>query len=438
MLNALKERIYSAFFRKKHRNEPNNFTRKRVFSIERLILFQLNIANKSLTIELNRFFKRIDHNKEIKSYSKQSYSEARMKMKHGAYIELNEELIKGFYKDDDYEKYKGYRLIVIDGTKIQMPNRASIVEEFGYAENQVKKIIPMAMSSTAYDILNHMVVDTCLENYRIDERTLADRHLDKIRELTPGLKDIILMDRGYPSLYLFAKMMSLGFDFIVRCSDTSFIKEVRKFAQSKETDKIIEIDLTEEQRKNRALKDKLEGKAGRLRMRLVKIKLTSGVTEYIITSLLNKTTFTREDVKELYHLRWGEETYFNFLKNVLEIENFSGRTPETIRQDYYAKVLSSNIGSLMIEEAQEELDEETSKNDKLKYNHYKINRAVATGLMKDELIEMLIAPEKESEYRHKTLIKTIKRYTIPEIPNRHYIRLPKLLSNFFLKKRKVI
>jgi hypothetical protein len=30
------------------------------------------------------------------------------------------------------------------------------------------------------------------------------------------------------------------------------------------------------------------------------------------------------DLKELYHLRWGEETYFNFQKNVLEIENFSG------------------------------------------------------------------------------------------------------------------
>lgn len=361
-----------------------------------------------------------------------------MKMKHSAYIELNEEFIKGFYGDDDYDKYKGYRLIAIDGTKLHMPNRASVIEEFGYAENQVKRIFPMAISSTAYDILNHMVIDSCLENYRIDEKTLAHRHLDKIRELTPGLKDIILMDRGYPSLYLFSKMISMGLDFIMRCSDKSFIKEVREFAQSNEAEKIIEIDLANEQRKNLLLRSKLEGKAGRLRLRLVKIKLTSGVTEYIITSLLDQKTFTRKEIKELYHLRWGAETYINFQKNVLEMENFSGRTPETIRQDYYAKVLSSNIGSLMIEEAQEELDEETSKNDKLKYNHYKINRTVATGLMKDELIEMLIAPEKESEYRHKTLIKTIKRYTIPEIPNRHYIRLPNLFSNFFLKKRKAI
>jgi len=36
--------------------------------------------------------------------------------------------------------------------------------------------------------------------------------------------------------------------------------------------------------------------------------------------------------------------------------------------------------------------------------------------MKDELIEMLIAPDEEAEYRHNKIIKTIKRYTIPEIP----------------------
>ena len=73
-----------------------DFTRNRVFSFGRLILFQINIATKSLNVELNRFFKRIEYNSEEKSYSKQSYSEARMKMKHNAYIELNEELVKGY------------------------------------------------------------------------------------------------------------------------------------------------------------------------------------------------------------------------------------------------------------------------------------------------------------------------------------------------------
>lgn len=134
-------RIFSEKFCNKHRTKGKYFTRNRVFSFGRLILFQINIATKSLTIELNRFFKRINYNNEEKSYSKQSYSETRMKMKHSAYIELNEELVKGYYGDGDYKQYKGYRLLAIDGSRIQLPNKESVIEEFGLAENGGKTIL---------------------------------------------------------------------------------------------------------------------------------------------------------------------------------------------------------------------------------------------------------------------------------------------------------
>ena len=259
-----------------------------------------------------------------------------MKMKHSGYIELTEEMVRSYYSDDDYRQYKGYRLLAIDGSRIQLPNRDSVKEEFGVAENWSEKPIPMATSSIAYDILNHMVVSMYLDKYNADERALASKHLDKIRELTPRPRDIILMDRGYPSLYLFTKMVLMGYDFIMRCNDTSFIKEVKDFAQSEKTDKIIEIDLTLYHRKANPELQKLEGKPDRLKLRVLKIKLSTGETEYIISSLIDKTKVRKEEFKELYHLRWGEETYFNYQKNVLELENFSGRNPETIKQDYYA------------------------------------------------------------------------------------------------------
>jgi hypothetical protein len=92
----------------------------------------------------------------------------------------------------------------------------------------------------------------------------------------------------------------------------------------------------------------------------------------------------------------------------------------------------------MIEEAQEEVDERTSKNDQLKYDSYKVNRSVATGLFKDELIELLLAPDDCWEYRYNKLVKKIKRFTIPVAPNRHFERKHKLFRNFFLKKRKAV
>ena len=399
-------------------------------------MFQINLATKSLNVELSRFFKRIKYNSEEKSYSKQSYSEARMKMKHSAYIELNEELVMGYYSDEDYKQYKGYRVLAIDGSRIQLPDRESVIEEFGLAENG-GKTIPMAMSSVAYDVLNKIAVNTYLERYEADERSLADKHLSKIKEITPTVKNIILMDRGYPSLYLFTRMLDLDLDFVVRCNDMSFISEIKEFVRSEDTDKKIEIDLRLRLRKYLSI-GKLANRPEKLILRAVKIKLTNGETEYLISSLTDKLTFTKDDLKELYHLRWGEETYFNFQKNVLEIENFSGRTPETIRQDYYAGILSSNIGSLLIEDAQEEIDEQVQVIEGLKHIGYKVNRSVAMGLIKDEVIEMLLSPEDQWGIRYNKLVATIKRFTIQIIHNRHFERKSKLNNKAFLKKRKAI
>ena len=100
--------------------------------------------------------------------------------------------------------------------------------------------------------------------------------------------------------------------------------------------------------------------------------------------------------------------------------------------------MSGNIGSLMIEDAQEEFDEQVKINDGQKYTDYKINRSVAMGLIKDEVIEMLLSPEDQWRIRYDKLVDTIKRFTIPTIYGRHFERKPKLNNKAFLKKRKAI
>lgn len=376
---------------------------------------------------------------EENSYTKQSYSEARMKMKHEAYIELNEDLVKEYYSENDYKKYKGYRLIAIDGSRIGLPNKEELEKEFGLAENKGKSV-PMAMSSMAYDVLNNIAINSYLERYETSERELAERQISKIKELTrEETKDILIMDRGYPSMYLFTKMIVNGFDFVVRCSASGFLNEVKEAAKNNMADSIIEIDLTTDRWKYNQGIQELTGTRGikRIKLRLVRILLETGTTEYIITSILDKE-ITVSDFKEIYHLRWNEEVYFNCLKNIIEVENFSGRTPETIRQDYYARVLSSNISSLIIEEAQEEIDKETSKKPNQKYKKYKINKSVAIGILKDEVIEMLLAPKDISEKMYQSMVKTIKRHKIPIISGRIFERKFKIGNRFFLKKRKAV
>jgi hypothetical protein len=52
--------------------------------------------------------------------------------------------------------------------------------------------------------------------------------------------------------------------------------------------------------------------------------------------------------KALYHLRWGIEENYKRLKQWVEIENFSGKSALSVKQDFYAKIIASNLTSLMI------------------------------------------------------------------------------------------
>lgn len=357
-----------------------------------------------------------------------------MKMKHGAYIELNEDLVSQYYKGNDYKMYKGYRLLAIDGSRIQLPKTKEVVATYGLLGSK-EKPVPMATISTVYDVLNNITVNTYLERGDSAERTLFEKHLEVIKQKTPGVRDIIVADRGYPSLYLFVKMLENGYNFVIRCSEKGFINEVKEFSKTSINDSIIEIGLEQTLRRNIST-DRLVEKPEKLILRIVKVEIGEGKTEYIITSLTNKEEFTIDELKKIYHLRWSIETYFNLQKNVFELENLSGKTPETIKQDYYARVLSGNLSSLLIEEAQEEID--LADADKPEGKRRKINRSVAIGLLKDHVIDLLLLQEEDRADRYRKLINVIKKHTIPVIKNRSFPRIFKRYTNCFRKKRKII
>ena len=45
-----------------------------------------------------------------------AYSQARYKLKHSAFIELNQKaVVDTLYVDDDYQRFWGYRLLAVDG-----------------------------------------------------------------------------------------------------------------------------------------------------------------------------------------------------------------------------------------------------------------------------------------------------------------------------------
>jgi len=125
--------------------------------------------------------------------------------------------------------------------------------------------------------------------------------------------------------------------------------------------------------------------------------------------------------KELYHKRWGIETKYKTVKQKLELENFSGRLVENIKQDFYAMMTVSN----MIASCRRVADRKVKKDREGLGNkyEYQVNVNHAIGVYKDRLIRIIIEEDRVSR-RHlmNELLREMERRVVPIRPNREVVR----------------
>lgn len=396
MLEKTREIIHSFQFLDQARLHQKAFSRERKMGFTKLIAFILNLTRKSLQLELDEFMALLQDD-DI-SITKQSFSEARLKISPDAFKFLFQEVVKAFYKENEVTTFHGYRLLAIDGTTLELPNTEALRIEFGSATNQVDQIA-RARASGLYDLENNFMVDVIIDRYNCDEKKLAYRHIEKLLEYGL-LNDLILFDRGYPSKELIAKLYKAKINFLMRASNY-FINEVR---QANEADQIVEFKY----------------KGEKYKLRVLRFILDSGEEEILVSSLLDPR-FTLDNFKALYFKRWGIETKYNELKHKLEIENFTGIKPIAIRQDFYASMYLSNMAALAKMESDEVIKEQND--DKELKHQYQTNVNLLIGKLKNNLILMMLEPNNNKRVKmYNQIMKEIAQNAVPIRPGRHYLR----------------
>ncbi|MCY6355866.1 IS4 family transposase [Clostridium sp. ZS2-4] len=397
-IQASNQIIDDIMFLYKFRMKETYFTRmgRSKMKFTDIILFILNFVKKSLQIELDDFFKNV-HKGEV-TITKQAFSQARRKVSPEAFIYLLDGVNKWFYNDTPFNKYRGYRLLAIDGTVLQLHNSENLREVFGYIENQNSKVA-RAQASALYDVENDMIIASKITHYKTGERAIAKEMITKMCELGTR-NDLLLFDRGYPSRDFIQFIEEKQLKYLMRVS-SGFLKVV---VNAPDKDQVIEV--------------KYKGEL--LKMRVLKFELNSGVIETLITNIFDED-FSVADFKELYFKRWGIEVKYNEIKNKLQVENFAGETPIAIEQDFYATMYLSNMVALAKMDANEIIEEEY-KNKGLKYE-YKVNTNVLIGKLKNTLITMISInnPWKRSRIL-KHIEEEIQRNVIPIRPDRSFER----------------
>lgn len=430
IISNLIDVLHSDSFKASHRQSKVDFSRHRVLSFVDLVMIQLNRIVLSLSVEIENF---LDFLKSSKSYSKQAFSEARKKLKHTAFIALNDQFVKDYYTEHSLIKlWRGqYLLLACDGSLVQLPESEELAKEFGRWKNQTPKGMVMGRASLIYDVLNRVTLEAKLTTCTRGERLLFEEqflHIQKTKVME-GFSTLFLMDRGYPSFELMKQLDKEGKFFVIRCKG-DFCKEVKEFRTEDLDEKYIELSPRSWHKDGQAKPSKYQEN---LKLRIVRILLSSGEYEY----LLSNTDFDKATLSELYQLRWGIETYYGFLKETMQLENFSSKMEEGVLQDFHACILTANLSQLLIAEAQKEVEQE-NKTKSRKYD-YQINQNVAIGILKDKIPSLFHYPRKLNR-NLKKLKQKIKRHQIPIIPNRHFERkkLKRNRRKFHFSKKRVL
>jgi len=103
-----------------------------------------------------------------------------------------------------------------------------------------------------------------------------------------------------------------------------------------------------------------------LKLRVLKFPISDDTYEYIVTNL-PQHAFSLATIKNLYHIRWNEETAFRYLKYAGSMVRLHSRKWEFLLQEIYAKLVMYNFTAFLMAV----IDFKGKKTDKYEYviNH---------------------------------------------------------------------
>ena len=332
---------------------------------------------RTLSEDINCFYSDLRINDRP---SKQAVLKRMSILNHGVWQKIQELFLDRIYLTMEKRNYKGYLLIAIDGTFINLPDDSSLGETFGrrkcgYKNGEAHYGIPQAKVSIAYDVLNHIILDFRVAHCDTSEIPLLFQHLEALESVLKNDKVILLADRYYGSAELFKYCEMKGWKYLVRAKSNFFRKQRAEIpAECKDTWLTILIDRIWQKRIIRPAIQTFISEHPEMRIRLLrnhyeyeeehttssgnKIRVPKSADMEYFTNLPQEE-FSHDEIVNLYHNdRWDIETGYDILKNLIDIEEFNSARANVIYNEIMSRFIFSNLKSLLYNAASEKIQKD--------------------------------------------------------------------------------
>jgi hypothetical protein len=391
-------------------NDPGiSFTRKRKVNSADLMYYLIQLSDRSINSDL---MYRYDSLAEMPSAS--AICQQRYKLDSIAMKRVFQLFTNGI---ENYQTYKGYYLLACDGSDINVCHNPKDKETY-YVPTSATRGFNQLHLNALYDVLNHVFQDVYIDTAR---KTNECNSLEKmIQDRNYPDHSIIICDRGYEKYNLIAAFIESRQKFIIRVKeinsngilstlnlpDEEFDLPIRKIVTRINNTKTIKDGLYGVLMNNSPF-DYFDypSEYYEMNLRALRFKISEDTYECLLTNLTEEE-MTSEEFKDIYHMRWNQESAFRDLKYTVGMLYFHSANQELIRQEIYASLVLYNYCQLIT------LNNPPDCKEKWRWRYKSNFKAAVSNIrryMNDEIDE------------HELVLR-IKKFLIPIRPGRSYSR----------------
>ena len=336
------------------RRPEKDFTRNRKLPFEKILTLLVKMGGHSLRDEMLDCLGRKETPASVSALVQQ-----RSKLLPEALEYLFREFTNRCHKP---KLYKGYRLLAVDGSDLQFTaNPNDPLSYFPGANGQ--KHYSFLHLNALYDLNSNLYLDAIVQKKRAANENAALINMVNRSQIAQPV--ILIADRGYEAYNTLEHVTRKGWKYLIRIKESNGIISPLPLPEG-DFDLPVQLFLTRKQNKTvKALQKEFPGIYRFLPVhvhfpflpadssvfypfsfRIVRFKISDDSTETLITNL-DADTFPAEELKRLYHMRWGIETSFRQLKYTVGLSLFQSKKVEYITQEVFARLTMYNFCELI-------------------------------------------------------------------------------------------
>ena len=331
-----------------------NFTRKRKLPFEKVLTLLVKMGGHSLRDEMLDCLDFEDVPASVSALIQQ-----RSKILSKALEYMFREFTDRCQKP---KLYKGYRLLAVDGSDLQFTANPNDPLSYFPGVNGQKPYSFLHLNAL-YDLNSGLYLDAVVQKRRATHENAA--LVEMINRSNIKDSAIVIADRNYESYNTLEHIRKKGLHYLIRLREAAGVLSNLPLPDG-DFDLPVQIFLTRKQ--TNAVKALMKENPGKYRFlpshlnfeflpkgssefysisfRIVRFHISADSTETLITNL-DADAFPPEELKHLYHLRWGIETSFRQLKYTIGLSLFQSKKVEYITQEIFARLTMYNFCELI-------------------------------------------------------------------------------------------